>query len=139
MTPPACLSRAFRVGLLTCSFLTVLSACGSETGQAEAEPGEELAGGDTTVFEVGERAYSLSARNLRGARRDRFFIGNSMFNRGWVTAPSSTSAQDGLGPTFNANSCSSCHFRDGRGAPPAAEEDFVGLLVRLSIPGVDAQ
>ncbi len=138
MTPSACLRRALRPGLLSCTtLLATLPGCGTERSQAEPEPGEELAGGETTVFEAGERAYSLSARNLRGERRDLFFIGNSMFNRGWVTAPSSTSGQDGLGPTFNANSCSSCHFKDGRGAPPDPQDDFVGLLVRLSIPGED--
>jgi CxxC motif-containing protein (DUF1111 family) len=56
-----------------------------------------------------------------------------------VTAPSSTTGLDGLGPTFNASSCSSCHFKDGRGAPPAGpDEPFLGLLLRLSIPGQDA-
>lgn len=138
MTPSACLRRASRAGLIFCTTaLAWTPGCGSQSQQAEAEPGEELSGGETTVFETGQRAYSLSARNLRDARRDRFFVGNSMFNRGWVTAPSSTTGQDGLGPTFNANSCSSCHFKDGRGAPPAPSEEFVGLLVRLSIPGED--
>jgi CxxC motif-containing protein (DUF1111 family) len=112
--------------------------CGSQSRQAKPEPGEELSGGETTVFDAGQRAYSLSARNLRDARRDKFFVGNSMFNRAWVTAPSSTSGQDGLGPTFNANSCSACHFKDGRGGPPTpSSPEFVGLLVRLSIPGED--
>jgi CxxC motif-containing protein (DUF1111 family) len=117
--------------------LGVLSfACGpSDTGY---EPGEERTGGDTTVFDSGRNAFSLAARNLHGERRDRFFVGNSFFNRGWVTAPSSTTAIDGLGPTFNANSCSSCHFKDGRGAPPQeAGEEFLGLLIRLSVPGRD--
>jgi len=117
----------------------LLIACSSEEDPSSYEPGEELSGGDTTVFDEGRNAFSLAARNLKGERRDRFFVGNSMFNRGWVTAPSSTTGHDGLGPTFNANSCSSCHFKDGRGAPPASpDEEFLGLLVRLSIPGQDA-
>ncbi|HEU0033096.1 MAG TPA: di-heme oxidoredictase family protein [Kofleriaceae bacterium] len=113
------------------------TACSSSDPSAY-EPGEELSGGDTTVFEAGKSAFSLAARNLKDERRDRFFVGNSMFNRGWVTAPSSTTGQDGLGPTFNANACSACHFKDGRGAPPVDDELFLGLLVRLSIPGEDA-
>jgi CxxC motif-containing protein (DUF1111 family) len=112
----------------------VSAGCGGD--ESAYEPGEELTGGDTTVFDSGIHAFSLAARNLHGERRDRFFVGNSFFNRGWVTAPSSTTATDGLGPTFNANSCSSCHFKDGRGAPPqSASEPFLGLLVRLSVPG----
>ncbi len=116
--------------------LGALAACGEGSSY---EPGEELAGGDTTVFDRGRNAYALAARNLKGERRDRFFVGNALFNRNWVTAPASTTGIDGLGPTFNASSCSSCHFKDGRGAPPAAPgEPFLGLLLRLSIPGQDA-
>ncbi len=112
------------------------SACGDST--SVYEPGEELAGGDTTVFETGGMAFSLAARNLKGARRDDFFVGNAFFKRNWVTAPASTSGQDGLGPTFNATACAACHFMDGRGAPPQIEGDeFLGLLVRLSVPGMD--
>ena len=116
----------------------VLVACADDAASGY-ELGEELSGGDTTVFDIGVNAFSLAARNLKGERRDKFFVGNSMFNRGWVTAPSSTEASDGLGPTFNATSCSGCHFKDGRGRPPiAADEAFLGLLLRLSIPGQDA-
>jgi len=117
--------------------LFAVAACADDDGP-QYEPGEELSGGDTTVFETGRSAFSLAARNLKGERRDQFFVGNSMFNRGWVTAPSSTEGTDGLGPTFNAASCSGCHFKDGRGRPPnAADEAFLGLLLRLSIPGED--
>jgi CxxC motif-containing protein (DUF1111 family) len=135
----ACFLLARRAAFLPlAALLAAATACGAPDDEASPEAGEELSGGDTTVFETGQSAFSLAARNLRGERRDPFFVGNSMFNRGWVTAPSSTSGQDGLGPTFNANSCSSCHFKDGRGAPPAEPgESFVGLLVRLSIPGED--
>ena len=53
-----------------------------------------------------------------------------------MTAPASTAARDGLGPTFNAQSCSSCHTLDGRGKPPDSPDDPErGLLFRLSIPG----
>ncbi|MCW5802472.1 MAG: c-type cytochrome [Deltaproteobacteria bacterium] len=114
--------------------LLVLAACGGESGY---EPGEELSGGATTVFDEGVNAFSLAARNLEGARREKFFVGNSIFKRAWVTAPSSTTGLDGLGPTYNATSCAACHFKDGRGAPPADGEAFLGLLVRLSVPGTD--
>jgi CxxC motif-containing protein (DUF1111 family) len=103
------------------------------------EVGEELSGGETTVFDEGPRAFSYPARNLDADGRANFALGDHLFNRNWVTAPSSTEGGDGLGPTFNATSCSACHFRDGRGAPPASEDEpFLGLLLRLSVPGVDA-
>jgi len=36
-------------------------------------------------------------------------IGRALFRRAWVPAPSSTQANDGLGPLFNARSCTACH------------------------------
>jgi CxxC motif-containing protein (DUF1111 family) len=36
-------------------------------------------------------------------------IGKALFERAWVPAPSSTLANDGLGPLFNARACSACH------------------------------
>ncbi len=35
--------------------------------------------------------------------------GKALFDRLWVAAPSSTLANDGLGPLFNEKSCASCH------------------------------
>jgi CxxC motif-containing protein (DUF1111 family) len=95
-------------------------------------------GGATTVNDAGVNAFSLPARNLDPADKDRFFIGNSLFNNNWVTPPSATTARDGLGPLFNARSCSACHFKDGRGQPPAAGQDLVSMLFRLSLPGAGA-
>lgn len=40
---------------------------------------------------------------------DRFILGRSFFSIPWVSAPSSTSSRDGVGPLFNANTCESCH------------------------------
>ena len=49
--------------------------------------------------------------------------------------PASVKIFDGLGPTFNRNSCSGCHVRDGRGRPPeTAGEPMESMLVRLSLP-----
>ena len=42
-------------------------------------------------------------------------IGQSIFERIWVSAPSSTEAADGLGPMFNARSCVACHPGGARG------------------------
>ncbi len=96
-------------------------------------------GGDTTAFARNNQAFSLSARNLTNLERRTFEVGDSFFNQNWVTAPASTAARDGLGPTFNAQACSSCHTHDGRGRPPESPDDPTrGLLLRLSIPGTDA-
>ncbi len=119
--------------------LCCLLACGGEREEEGPEPGEELPGGATTVHDTTRNAFTLVARNLQGERRDAFFVGNSLFNRNWVTAPASTEGLDGLGPTFNAASCAACHFKDGRGKPPTEPgEKAQALLFRLSIPGQDA-
>lgn len=92
--------------------------------------------GDTTVFDETRDAFARPLANLQGDRRDMFFLGNSVFNRGWVTAPASVADFDGLGPLFNATNCSACHFKDGRGRPPEKDgESFMSMLFRLSVPG----
>jgi CxxC motif-containing protein (DUF1111 family) len=45
-------------------------------------------------------------------------IGERLFKRQWVSAPSSTKSNDGLGPLFAAVSCASCHPRAGSGQTP---------------------
>src|SRR5213596_1157962 len=93
--------------------LTVANCSGGEA-PPKPSPDDSIArsGGDGTTFTVGRNAFAQIAENVVGARRDPFFDGNSLFNRNWTTAPASTSATDGLGPTFNARSCSGCHFKD---------------------------
>ena len=97
--------------------------------------GEERSGGDTTVFDTSPKAFGFPAANLQEERRASFFVGHSFFNENWVVAPASTAGRDGLGPLFNARSCSACHLRDGRGQPPAPREPMVAMLMRISVPG----
>ena len=124
------------VGLALAAFvsLTVFVKEGSSL-RVEIVLVEEM-GGDTTAFTRTRNAFGLPARNLERDQRRTFAVGNSFFRQNWVTAPASTAARDGLGPTFNAQSCSSCHTLDGRGKPPDSPDDAErGLLFRLSIPG----
>jgi CxxC motif-containing protein (DUF1111 family) len=108
----------------------------SPTATAMPQLGDPLSGGETTVFNDTANAFGQPARNLPLDLRTDFFVGNALFNRDWVIAPASTDGSDGLGPLFNARSCSACHFRDGRGRPPVEpDEAFIGLLIRLSVPG----
>ena len=122
--------------------VVVFAACGAPPATPEPTPVPlvlvaEL-GGDTTAFTTTRNAFGLSARNLNNEQRRTFAVGNSFFRQNWVTAPASTEARDGLGPTFNALSCSSCHLLDGRGKPPDGPDDGErGLLLRLSIPGAN--
>ena len=69
--------------------------------------------------------------------RGPFQIRDGVFNRNWVSAPATPPGRDGLGPTYNATSCSACHDNNGRGAPPQGDEPFLGLLLRLSVDGMN--
>ena len=111
----------------------VIVACGS--GDA-AGPDPDL-GGDATRHALSRNSLAFPAPNLTADERRRFEVGDSFFTKNWVTAPASTDARDGLGPTFIGQACSSCHVLDGRGAPPDPEgiDTRLGLLLRLSVPG----
>jgi len=61
-------------------------------------------------------------------------LGKALFERLWVSAPSSTKAADGLGPLFNARACSSCHQAGGRAKVSLQEGDLpasAGLTLRV--------
>lgn len=59
--------------------------------------------------------------------------GASFFQKPWVSAPSTTSDRDGLGPLFNAHSCASCHPRFGRGdLSNTSKRDHGNLIFRLA-------
>ena len=46
-------------------------------------------------------------------------LGRSLVVKPWVAAPAATTARDGLGPLFSANSCVACHKK--LGSSPAQE------------------
>jgi len=98
-------------------------------------PPAAFSGGAGTVFNAGKDAYSLPLSNLTRSHRREFVVGNSFFKDNWVVAPATPENRDGLGPLFQARSCSACHVLDGRGAPPSGDEVMTGLLLRLSVPG----
>jgi CxxC motif-containing protein (DUF1111 family) len=93
------------------------------------------AAGTATVTDTTRDAFSLPAPSLTKEHRASFFVGNSLFNRSWVAAPASVDSRDGLGPLFNARSCSGCHFKDGRSRPPEPGEPMRTMLLRVSVPG----
>lgn len=99
-----------------------------------------LSGGEATVGATSRQAFGQPIPGLSSPQQTQFFVGNSFFNRNWVVAPSSTQARDGLGPLFNARSCSTCHRLDGRGRPPGHPgEPLVSMLLRLSLPGHESR
>ena len=129
------MNRRIAIAIAAASAIAVAAAC---NGGGEPSPGDLLelrSGGDTTSTTTTRNAFSLPARNLTSAESRRFAVGDSFFTSNWVIAGNSTEARDGLGPLFIAQSCSSCHGHDGRGAPPLDNLDPArGLVVQISLP-----
>ena len=110
--------------------LAVATGCGGGDDAGD----RSRSGGAGTVDDATGFAFALAMKTLPSKDGRAFAVGNSFFNRNWVRAPASTTGRDGLGPTFNAQSCSSCHLHDGRGRPPRGPNDPErGLLLRLSV------
>ncbi|MCH2225043.1 MAG: thiol oxidoreductase [Crocinitomicaceae bacterium] len=114
------------------SSVCIFCACKKKIRSLYSSEYEEFfpGGENGTVFDETSLAFSYKFKGMSSQQNQEFFVGNSFFNQNWVESPASTTARDGLGPLFNTKSCTSCHFRDGRGAPNSGE----GLLFRLSIP-----
>ena len=106
---------------------------------ASAEQYEARSAGAATVRAKSNRdAFSEPSGNISFERELDFLVGNGLFRKIWVSAPSSTLASDGLGPLFNARSCQRCHIKDGRGHPPATQNDnAISMIMKLSIPPED--
>lgn len=54
-------------------------------------------------------------KGLSDEEYDFFMLGKSFFKIPWVESPSATTARDGLGPLFDANTCITCHPGNARG------------------------
>lgn len=110
-----------------------------------SEPDEELPGGAATSrHAVSRSSFSQFSSTLTFAQQLDFKVGDGIFRKLWVSAPSSTKSSDGLGPLYNARSCQSCHLKDGRGHPAEGgrwpDGDGTTMLFRLSVPpGTDAE
>lgn len=80
-----------------------------------------------------KQAFSHPFDGMDNTATDRFVLGRSFFHIPWVQAPSATTARDGLGPLFSANTCVNCHTRNGAGvAVDAAGRMQRSLLLRLA-------
>ncbi|WP_114008558.1 di-heme oxidoredictase family protein [Cohaesibacter intestini] len=103
---------------------------------SKPQPFERMSAGAATVeAKSDERAFAQPSGNMDFDKTLDFELGNSLFEKLWVSSPSSTKASDGLGPLYNARSCGRCHINDGRGHPPQSDEDSaVSMLLRVSVP-----
>jgi CxxC motif-containing protein (DUF1111 family) len=134
--------KNYHIIFIVILLFTFIISCKKENTEelplSEPDYAEELSGGALgTTFDFTENAFGQAFSNLSNSQLNDFAVGNSFFRNNWVTAPSSTTARDGLGPLFNAMSCGGCHNKDGRSAPPSSPTGPLnGLLFRLSIQGI---
>ena len=114
------------------------SRLGPPTDFSAPEPDEDAPGGAATSRRAANRsAFSHPSATLSFAQQLDFRVGDGIFRKLWVSAPSSTASSDGLGPLYNARSCQSCHLKDGRGHPAEGrwpDGDGTSMLFRVSVP-----
>lgn len=117
---------------------SIATACARpEPGLPSGTPwaGALDSGGETTVFVFTSEAFAQPAANLDLDALDRFFEGQRVFRASFSAG---SGPYGGLGPAFNARSCTECHERDSRGAPPGEGEAPASLVLRLTPAGEDA-
>ncbi len=135
------LSHRLLISLLLSGALSAPGAAAS-TDFSRTEAGEEHPGGATTHFKAHDsHAFSHPAGNLPFEQQLEFRVGLGIFKKIWVSSPSSTTANDGLGPLYNARACQRCHLKGGRGHPPSGnwpQDNAVSMFLRLSIPPQNA-
>ena len=88
----------------------------------------------TTSHAYGDASYADPLPGISAEQKLDFYLGEAIFQKFWIPAPSSTTASDGLGPIFNARSCNNCHINNGRGHAPddqIAGSQVPSFLVRL--------
>jgi CxxC motif-containing protein (DUF1111 family) len=119
---------------LSANDLARVEAITKPTGDfSKPEEFEQMQGGaGTSRKRVNQDAFSQSSANITFEEEGTFKLGNALFRKLWVSAPSSTQASDGLGPLFNARACQSCHLKDGRGHPPEGNPDATSMFLRLA-------
>ena len=124
-----------RVALL---WLSIVSGCG-RPGEGSALSEADRPGGTTTLAVGPSPSFVLPGANLDDEAKRRFYAGKALATQPWVRAPTTTDARDGLGPLYNARSCLACHVKGGRGQVRPEDGPLGrGTLVRVSVPGVDA-
>jgi CxxC motif-containing protein (DUF1111 family) len=94
------------------------------------------ASANITTTDQSKALFSLPFGGMSEEQQERFALGKSFFRIPWVEAPSATSARDGLGPLFSANTCISCHPHNGAGSVYNDNGDISrSLVTRFSLKG----
>ncbi|WP_428737082.1 di-heme oxidoredictase family protein [Sulfurimonas sp.] len=117
------LKKSLHIALLA----LVVSGCSSQTSSQEQS---------VAVYTKDQSKHAFAqAVKLSHEDEDYRILGRSFFSIPWVEAPSATTARDGLGPLFSANTCKHCHTNNGAGVAQKENGEIDrSLVMRLSIP-----
>ena len=120
-------------------------------------PEQALPASSFSTDDASESAYLHPVATLNAKQAELFALGHKMFNNRWAFFWFEN-AEFGRGPTSNAQSCTTCHFNNGRGVAPGTEtavrrgadgavrdhhitvpyEPAPNAVVRISLKGNDA-
>jgi len=102
---------------------------------SQPEPYERRPAGAATVFKPLNRdAFSHPSGYMSFKRERDFRVGNGIFRKVWVSAPSSTTSSDGLGPLFNARACQRWHDTTALGSWPRSRPLGQSSRRRAGVP-----
>lgn len=105
----------------------------SEIPSEQAESKKSTSSNSYFTSNHSKNAFSIPMKHLNNEEEDFFILGKSFFSIPWVEAPASTTARDGLGPLFSANTCKHCHPKNGAGVALTHNNEMSrSLLLRLS-------
>ena len=107
-------------------------------------PACELSGGDVTIPYIAaepEMSFSQMALNIQPATAPSFVAGRRLFHTSLLSGahsepgnPVFEGQKNKTGPLYNEESCSSCHLRNGRGAPPEPGSSMKSMVVKVFGP-----
>ncbi len=107
-------------------------------------PAEGLSGGGATVPHLvvePEMAFSQMVLSIQAPTAERFLAGRRLFHTSFLAGahsepenPTFPEQAGKLGPLFNEESCTSCHPRNGRGAPPEPGQAMTSMVVKVFGP-----
>ncbi len=110
----------------------------SRCNKSEAFPAagydDRLSGGSFTVLDASTHAFTQAISGLTDRQQVVHNIGDGTFDQVFVAAPAPHFG--GLGPIMNNIACVNCHRNDGGGFPTTGSSNS-GMLMRISIPGMD--